>query len=147
MCPFIFLLLSVSYAMIKVAVGIIFQQQSVLLCQRKPTARYALKWEFHGGKLEQNESPEECLRRELHEELGISAAIGGLFHQQHYLYKDSGSFDVLYFLVRDFTGELINNVFASVTWVPLSEISSYDILEGNHEVVRKLVEQYAEARS
>lgn len=132
--------------MIKVAVGIIFQENRVLLCQRKSSARYALKWEFPGGKLENNESPEECLQRELCEELGIFAEIGKLFHQQHYLYKDSGSFDVLYFLIQSYKGELVNKVFASIQWVSVSKISALDILEGNHDVVRKLVGQYAETQ-
>src|SRR5947207_124773 len=82
----------VSFSMIKVAVGIIFQKGTtpelsrVLLCQRNQRSRYALKWEFPGGKLENNEPLEGCLRRELHEELGIDAEIGGLFHHQHYVY-------------------------------------------------------------
>ena len=129
--------------MIKVAVGIIMQNEKVLLCQRKSTARYALKWEFPGGKLENNERPEDCLRRELQEELGIHAEIGGLFHHQHYVYQDSGSFDVFYYLVPRYTGELTNHVFASLKWVPVSEMTWIDILEGNHDVVRKLVDRYA----
>ena len=139
--------------MIKVAVGIIFQKgptsdlDRVLLCQRSQRSRYALKWEFPGGKLENNEPLEECLRRELHEELGIDAKIGDLFHHQHYVYPDSGSFDVFYYLVRSYTGEMTNHVFASVRWVPISEISLFDILDGNHDVVRKLADRYASVSS
>ena len=133
--------------MIKVAVGIIMKDNKIFLCQRKSTARYALKWEFPGGKLEPNETPEDCLRRELHEELGINAEVGMLFLKQHYTYPDSGTFDVFYYLISGYTGELVNHVFAAFKWVLLSEISAYDILEGNKEVVRKLVEQYAETQS
>ena len=65
--------------MINVAVGIIIKEDQpsgsrrVLLCQRKKDARYPLKWEFPGGKLEPNEHPDECLRRELFEE---AAGVG-----------------------------------------------------------------------
>ena len=80
----------------KVAVGVIALNSNVLVCQRKKTAHYPLKWEFPGGKLEAGESPEECLRRELREELSIEAVIGpGFFHQQ-WNYADSGSFEVFY---------------------------------------------------
>ena len=134
--------------MIKVAAGIIiadggsFDSKRVLLAQRKQSARYALKWEFPGGKLENNEPLEECLRRELREELGITAEIGSLFHHQHYVYPDSGSFDVFYYLVRRFSGEIVNHVFARWQWVPVGDLASFDILEGNRDVVLKLGDRY-----
>ena len=129
--------------MIRVAVGIIFEQtpdvNRVLLCQRKKSARYGLKWEFPGGKLEDGESAEECLRRELNEELGIDATIGELFHQQHAVYPDSGSFDVFYYFISAYTGEIVNHVFETVTWIPVEQLSQFDILEGNRDVVNKLL--------
>jgi 8-oxo-dGTP diphosphatase len=137
--------------MIKVAVGIILQNGStsdsrrVLLCQRTQTARYALKWEFPGGKLENNEPLEECLRRELREELGIAAEIGTLFHHQQAVYPDSGSYHVFYYLVKGFSGEIVNKVFARWQWVPLTELEQYDILEGNRDVVRKLADHFGPA--
>jgi 8-oxo-dGTP diphosphatase len=136
------------FTMIKVAVGIILQKGDsfdsgrVLLCQRMQTARYALKWEFPGGKIENNEPLEECLRRELHEELGITADVGTLFHHQHTVYPDSGSFDVFYYLVKNFSGEIVNRVFARWQWVALTELPEYDILEGNRDVVRRLVDHF-----
>jgi 8-oxo-dGTP diphosphatase len=134
--------------MINVAVGIIIKEgtasgtHEVLLCQRKRSARYPLKWEFPGGKLEPNEHPEECLRRELFEELEIHGAVGTLYHQQHYTYPDSGTFDVLYYLVPHFTGTLVNRVFEAYEWVPIGRLPEYDILEGNRDVVTKLIDAH-----
>ncbi len=134
--------------MIKVAAGIIFRDGGssgsghVLLAQRKQSARYALRWEFPGGKLEDHEPLEECLLRELREELGISAEIGPLFHHQHHVYPDAGSFDVFYYIVKKFSGEITNHAFARWQWVPVSDLPSFDILEGNKDVVRKLVDRY-----
>ena len=134
--------------MINVAVGIIIQEdpasgaRQVLLCQRKHSARYPLKWEFPGGKVEPNERPEDCLRRELFEELQIHGSIGTLYHQQHYTYPDSGIFDVFYYLVPHFTGDMVNRVFETFAWVPIARLSEYDILEGNRDVVTKLIDAH-----
>ena len=134
--------------MINVAVGIIIKEnptsgaRQVLLCQRKQSARYPLKWEFPGGKVEPNEHPEECLRRELFEELQIHGTIGTLYHQQHFTYPDSGTFDVFYYLVPHFSGELINRVFEAFEWVAIAQLSEYDILEGNRDVVTKLIDAH-----
>ncbi len=135
--------------MIDVAVAIIMRtgrpqdRTAVLLCQRKPSARYPLKWEFPGGKVEPGEDALACLRRELREELGIEAVVGRRFHQQTYTYADSGTFDVSYFLVHEFSGPIVNNVFESFRWVPVRDLAGYDILEGNREVTEMLIRTHA----
>lgn len=137
------------FPMINVAVGVIMNGEgtpggrSVLLCQRRSSARYPLKWEFPGGKVERGESIEDCLRRELHEELAIDATIGPLFHRQVAEYPDSGIFDVRYHLVSSFSGIPVNNVFETVRWVPLGDLGTYDILEGNRDVIGKLLQSNA----
>ncbi|HUL43893.1 MAG TPA: (deoxy)nucleoside triphosphate pyrophosphohydrolase [Bacteroidota bacterium] len=130
--------------MIQVAVGIIIRKNStpdILLCQRRRSAPYPLKWEFPGGKVETGEHPEDCLHRELHEELGITAEIGDLYHQQEYVYPDKRKFDVSYYHVLKYSGTLVNRVFESYAWVPIPRLSQYDILEGNADVVKKLMHE------
>jgi 8-oxo-dGTP diphosphatase len=131
--------------MIQVAVGIVLRNGAVLLCQRKASARYALKWEFPGGKLEPGETPEECLTRELYEELSIHASIGPLFHRQHSVYPDSGSFDVFYHHVPSWTGTIVNRVFETIDWVPWESLHTFNILEGNKEIVDLLLRAHARA--
>jgi 8-oxo-dGTP diphosphatase len=58
-----------------VACAIIEQGGVVLAAQRSATGSLPLKWEFPGGKIETGETPEECLTRELLEELGVSIRI------------------------------------------------------------------------
>jgi mutator protein MutT len=98
-----------------------------------------LKWEFPGGKVEEGEEIADCLERELREELGVSIAPPELFHRQEAHYPDSGHYEVHYYLVRGVTGEMVNRVFRRVEWVELPDLSKYDILEGNRDVVEKLI--------
>jgi 8-oxo-dGTP diphosphatase len=129
--------------MTRVAVGIIIQERKVLLCQRRRSSRYGLKWEFPGGKLEEGETPEICLHRELLEELGIQASIGTLYYSHRALYADSGDYFVLYYRVTSFSGAIRNNVFESWRWVEVGELAQFDILEGNAAVVARLMEEHA----
>lgn len=58
---------------VEVAVGVLLRPDGAfLLTSRPPGKVYAGYWEFPGGKVEPGESVEEALRRELHEELGIT---------------------------------------------------------------------------
>jgi len=137
----------------EVAVGIITCNDRVLVCQRLATARYPLKWEFPGGKLETGESPEQALKRELQEELDIEAEIGPEIHRQEWVYsqgaaeKQSGSsYRVFYHMVTAFHGTLLNRAFHQIRWVSPEELSLMDILEGNREAV-KLLTRDAEKKS
>lgn len=127
--------------MITVAVAIIRARGNILVCRRKPSARYGLKWEFPGGKVERNETAVDCLKRELKEELNIDAAIGTLYHRQQYTYSDAGSFEVLYFTIPSYSGEVENRSFAAIQWISENRLGTIDMLEGNREVVEKLLRE------
>ncbi len=60
---------------IEVAVGILCRDGRVFIQKRPPGGLWAGMWEFPGGKLEDGETPEEALQRELHEELGVRVRI------------------------------------------------------------------------
>jgi 8-oxo-dGTP pyrophosphatase MutT (NUDIX family) len=114
--------------MTNVAVGIIIRNRDeILLCQRKPHLPYPMKWEFPGGKFKRDEAAE----------------IGSLLHRQEYIYPDSGTFDVLYYLIKSFVGKIQNNVFESLCRVPAWRLPQMDILEGNSEVVSILMKKFA----
>jgi mutator protein MutT len=63
---------------IEVAAGLVFCDSRLLITQRPTAGHLGGLWEFPGGKREPDESFEDCLRRELMEELGIEVEIGAL---------------------------------------------------------------------
>ena len=64
---------------VEVAAGLVFRGGKLLITQRRPQDPLGGLWEFPGGKRDPNESFEECLRRELKEELGIEVEVGEVF--------------------------------------------------------------------
>lgn len=129
-----------SFGMITVAVGILFHDGKILVCQRSRSSRYPLKWEFPGGKIEPAETPDAGLRRELMEELSIDATIDSLFDRQHSSYPDGREYDVYYYFVRQFNGTLNNRVFEAIEWIDVRDIPGIDFLEGNNDIVQKLIQ-------
>jgi 8-oxo-dGTP diphosphatase len=124
--------------MTEVAVGILRKSGKILICQRKRGGRYELKWEFPGGKLNTGETVEQCLRRELREELSIEIRSIERIHTESAYYEDGGLFNVSYCFVSGFDGVPENNVFEQIRWVTLNEMKEMDLLEGNKSFVATL---------
>ena len=124
--------------MTEVAVGILRKNGKILICQRKKGGRYELKWEFPGGKLEHGETTEQCLRRELREELAIEIHSIERIQTQAAYYEDGGIFNVAYCFISGYTGEPKNNVFEQIRWVTVDELKHMDMLEGNKPFIAKL---------
>jgi 8-oxo-dGTP diphosphatase len=118
-----------------ISAGIIIKDDKILVCQREKDDYYGLKWEFPGGKVEENEDIRECLRRELLEELDIRVSVGKLLYVQKFKYPDGFEFEISFFLINYFEGEIKNKVFENILWVNLSELKKFDFLEADKEVI------------
>lgn len=73
---------------IDVAAAVIKKNGLVMVARRAKGEHLAGKWEFPGGKIEPNESPEECLQRELQEEFAITTQAGRFIGESLYRYPD-----------------------------------------------------------
>ncbi len=124
--------------MMTVVAAVIERAGQVLIGQRPAGKRHALKWEFPGGKVEAGESPEDALRRELEEELGIQAVIGGRITDYEYAYPGREPIRLIFFAVAEFTGTLENRVFEQIVWETRERLPDYDFLEGDVDFVRAL---------
>jgi 8-oxo-dGTP diphosphatase len=123
---------------VEVVAAVIERDQLILIGQRKPGGRHALKWEFPGGKVEPGEELRAALARELREELGIEAEIGSEIERYDFQYSPQRLTRLVFFHVTEFTGEVRNLEFAGIAWVRRDDLPDYDFLEGDVEFVRRL---------
>jgi 8-oxo-dGTP diphosphatase len=122
----------------QVVAALIVKDGKLLVCQRTKHQSMPLKWEFPGGKIEQEESATDALFRELEEELGILATIGPLVTTIRHTYSGGLGVELHFFLVKDFTGDLQNRIFREVRWAELSELPGFDFLEADVVLIQDL---------
>ena len=97
-------------------------------------------WEFPGGKIESGESPEECLHRELREELGIDSKIGSFFGESCYDYGTKEIRLLCYFV--DYLGGIITLIdHDTISWLPVHRLLSLTWAPADMPLVEKLVKQ------
>ena len=122
----------------QVVAALIVRNNKILICQRTKHQPMPLKWEFPGGKVEPDESPEAALFRELEEELGISAKIGAKVATIRHNYGNGTSVELHFYQVNEFAGELQNRIFRDVRWVSSKELPTFDFLEADIAFINKL---------
>ena len=120
--------------------GLIYQNEKILICQRKEEGDHPLKWEFPGGKLKDNENNQEALKRELKEELSIEINEMIFFDEYLYEYKKlSKILKLVFFQIFQFEGEIQNKVHQQLKWIDISKLGDYDFLEGDLKIIYKLM--------
>ncbi len=122
----------------QVVAGLILRGDEILCCQRTEHQALALKWEFPGGKIEAGETPQQALRRELEEELGIQAEVGREITRILHTYQNGNSVNLHFFTIDRYENELQNRIFREIRWVNRSDLPALDFLDADKELVRKL---------
>jgi len=110
--------------MIKVTAAIIVDSGRVFIAKRKPPGRMPGMWEFPGGKIEAGESPEQCLKRELFEELEIEVTVGSHVGTSVYAY-DFYTVELMAFKATIEAGEIKLNDHAEMAWVEAGDLHKY----------------------
>ncbi len=130
---------------IPVMAAIIRHNGKILLCQRK-TGALAGKWEFPGGKLERGESPEECLVREIREELGLEIVVERIYKAVN-MHYNHGDFLLLSYLTRYVSGEISLVVHEDYAWVEPERLTDYDLASANIPIAQSLKEEANSSRT
>jgi len=123
---------------IQVVAALLFHEGRLLICQRSPDGQFPNQWEFPGGKIELGEDPKEALRRELREELGITAEIGAEVWRTEHQYPGHPPLRLLFYFVQSYSGEVENRVFQQVLWAAPQDLPQYDFLEADRPLIEKL---------
>ena len=109
--------------MIVVAAALVGADRKVLLQQRAPGRSMAGLWEFPGGKVEQGETPEAALGRELHEELGIDVAEHRLVPACFASAPNAGAHMILLlYICREWSGEPRPLDASGLKWLEVGEM-------------------------
>jgi 8-oxo-dGTP diphosphatase len=120
-----------------VTAALIERDGKLLVCRRPPGGRQAGLWEFPGGTVEAGEDPREALRRELGEELGVEAEIGGpvevIFHRYEF-----GDVLLLFFRTKVTAGNPEPLHHTEICWAQPSELKKLEFLPADCELIRKL---------
>jgi 8-oxo-dGTP diphosphatase len=126
---------------IQVACAIIEIEGKVFCTQRSEFMNMPLKWEFPGGKIDAGESPEECLRRELREELGIEASVGQARPVTTHGYP-AFSVTLYPYLCEITSGKITLHEHRAMVWLPIEELHTLDWAEADLPIIKEYQEQF-----
>jgi 8-oxo-dGTP diphosphatase len=125
--------------MIRVVAAIIEQERRVLICRRPAHKAFGGKWEFPGGKMRPSETPRQALERELREELGITARIGGTVQTVRHRYAEMTEAVQISFLDAQLENHPRNLAFEQIVWAMRADLPRYDFLAADRQVIGRLV--------
>lgn len=110
---------------LEVSAALLFHQGKLLITQRKRGTHLEGLWEFPGGKREPGETFEQCLQRELREELGIETTVHELIEEIIHDYPER-SVHLKFFRCELVSGEPQAIHCDAFTWITREELGAYD---------------------
>ncbi|MBD2293837.1 8-oxo-dGTP diphosphatase MutT [Anabaena sphaerica FACHB-251] len=121
-----------------IGVAVIWNEaKQILIDRRLPKGTMANLWEFPGGKIESGETIEECIEREILEELGIKIEVG-----EHLITVDHTYTHLRVTLTVHHCRHLVGIPqaieCAEIRWVSLNELDDFTFPEANMEIIAAL---------
>ena len=121
----------------RVSAAVVEEGGRVLITRRNPKDSLGGYWEFPGGKIEPNETPEEALFREFQEELGVEIGRSKKMEPVEYQYDH---YDVLLipFKIIDYIGYPSGLEGQELIWCNIDKLREMEILPADRPLVEKL---------
>jgi 8-oxo-dGTP diphosphatase len=111
----------------------------LLIGQRRRKDMSPLKWEFPGGKMEERETAEAALERELREELGVTLRKSVEIARVTHKYAETAEeLEIRFFATEIVEKDVTPKAFEQVHWVLPRELGNYDFLAANAQLVANL---------
>lgn len=129
---------------IRVTCAIIFHEEKILVAQRSEKMDLAYKWEFPGGKIEENESAESCLKREIKEELNIEIEVKKEFKSNFHCYKGGKEIELIPFLCGYISGYLIVKEHRQIQWIEPENLPVLDWAEADVPILNDFIKWFKE---
>lgn len=127
---------------IEVVAGIIINNQQILCTQRdiSKNSEVSFKWEFPGGKIEDNETHEEALHREIREELEMEISIDKYFMEINYSYP-SFTLKMYTYLCSTTSPKPKLNVHKDYKWLYANQLETLDWAPADAPIIEKLMNE------
>ncbi|MFQ3229040.1 8-oxo-dGTP diphosphatase MutT [Reinekea sp.] len=122
---------------LQVSAAILVSDQKIFAARRAPGRHLAGYWEFPGGKIEESESPEQCLKRELAEELAISATIGPFLMKTKHRYATK-IVELHAYWVTDYSGNIQLKDHDELTWLAVNDLNSVQWAPADEPIVEEI---------
>jgi mutator protein MutT len=126
----------------EVAAGILWNGSEILIARRQAGDHQGGRWEFPGGKRHKGESIEDCLRREMLEEIGIGIEVGSLWRALTHVYPDRRV--SLYFHFCALRSGIPTPLQCDeLRWIAPAQLAEYPFVEGDLPVLPDLARDLA----
>ncbi|EOZ97026.1 Mutator mutT protein (7,8-dihydro-8-oxoguanine-triphosphatase) [Indibacter alkaliphilus LW1] len=103
------------------------------------------KWEFPGGKLEEPETEEECIKREINEELSLEVQIERSLPNHRYQYPGKREIELVPFVCSYISGELLLQEHQAADWFDFESLKKLDWAEADLPVLEDFCKLYTKA--
>ncbi|MBP5554373.1 MAG: (deoxy)nucleoside triphosphate pyrophosphohydrolase [Lachnospiraceae bacterium] len=115
--------------------------ESIIFATQRGYGEFKDGWEFPGGKIQEGETPQQALKREIMEELDTEIEVGDLIHTIEYDYPEFHlSMDCFWCSIVK--GDLVLKEHKAARWLTMDSFDEVDWLPADKQLVNKIVENF-----
>jgi 8-oxo-dGTP diphosphatase len=122
---------------VRVTAAVLENDGRIIIARRGAGDHLAGMWELPGGKVEDGESPEQCLARELKEEFNLTVVVGEYLGTSAFRY-DHADIELMAYRVQWESGVPTARVHADFRWAAPAELKQYEFAPADLPFIRKL---------